>query len=575
MRKLILAALLLAPSAAWAQSSPGFADCGSNPAACMPPNGHSLTASDLNAAFQHKMDLNPAQIAVQNGTAAAPGFAFSSDPTTGLFHTATGALALSQSGVDQFEANVRGYINNGGNSSISPTYFSQAYSIGDPQLTIPGAHIRMSGGYTRGWNQNTDILTINANFPTNVLGGNQGLFWDYSYRRAYNGQDGAALNLNIQGIAPIARAVSVSSFSTESAVDSAGNATTVYVTTLSAPLTPQQIAMALPMMRVETNNNFFGYLIPPGLKISGGTPIPQVSSDGTKIYTDNWTRGAPNDQEGPNVLPSSYGMTGGDSPLASYTLSIDVLHLIERTGGEMKLSDSDMVLNAYDSESTILNDHAAVQTFGSDPLSDSIVVGHDFAGCSTDSGGAGTCGFGALYTGGFKRGVVFENAPNANTGPTYGVQAGASGPTFLVYSTQSSGYLLEEMLSGSITAQIDYQGNTFFNGTLGVNGAATFTNAVKLTGTSGYPLSLQNANGNNFLVDPSGNVGVESLTSNGAVTAGTKTFATLPAASGARWQQFTCTDCLKPGQSAGNGTGMPVFSDGTGWYTTAGTAAAH
>lgn len=54
-------------------------------------------------------------------------------------------------------------------------------------------------------------------------------------------------------------------------------------------------------------------------------------------------------------------------------------------------------------------------------------------------------------------------------------------------------------------------------------------------------------------------------------------FASLPAASGYPTSGMVyCTNCLKPGESTGSGTGIWLFTDGSGnWFSTAGTAAAH
>lgn len=54
----------------------------------------------------------------------------------------------------------------------------------------------------------------------------------------------------------------------------------------------------------------------------------------------------------------------------------------------------------------------------------------------------------------------------------------------------------------------------------------------------------------------------------------TFTFAALPAAATHPAMIVFASNVRKPGEGAGLGTGMPVFSDGTNWYTTAGTLAA-
>ena len=52
------------------------------------------------------------------------------------------------------------------------------------------------------------------------------------------------------------------------------------------------------------------------------------------------------------------------------------------------------------------------------------------------------------------------------------------------------------------------------------------------------------------------------------------TFATLPTAVGSAGKVVFCSNGRKPGQGPGAGTGMLAFSDGAGWFSTAGTALA-
>lgn len=54
----------------------------------------------------------------------------------------------------------------------------------------------------------------------------------------------------------------------------------------------------------------------------------------------------------------------------------------------------------------------------------------------------------------------------------------------------------------------------------------------------------------------------------------TYTFAALPAAATHPALVVFCSNARKPGEGPGAGTGMLAFSDGAGWYSTAGTALA-
>jgi len=51
-------------------------------------------------------------------------------------------------------------------------------------------------------------------------------------------------------------------------------------------------------------------------------------------------------------------------------------------------------------------------------------------------------------------------------------------------------------------------------------------------------------------------------------------FANLPVANTVPGMLVFASNALKPGEISGNGSGITVYSDGVGWYTTAGVLAA-
>ena len=93
-----------------------------------------------------------------------------------------------------------------------------------------------------------------------------------------------------------------------------------------------------------------------------------------------------------------------------------------------------------------------------------------------------------------------------------------------------------------------------------------------------------NGNMNFYASGYGGGIIIPSTSSNGItspvggitlLTIGNFAYASLPATGHVgRWA--FCTNCLKPSEAAGSGTGMMVFDDGhSEWVSTAGTIAAH
>ncbi len=120
------------------------------------------------------------------------------------------------------------------------------------------------------------------------------------------------------------------------------------------------------------------------------------------------------------------------------------------------------------------------------------------------------------------------------------------------------------------------------------SGTATISGSV-FAGSSIYtgantPLVLRtpaSANGGLVGSDSAGDVVLSTSTAGGKIVSAKPlvlqnvAFANLPPTGNAGAEVF-CTDCLKPAEASGSGTGMIVFDDGhSNWVSTAGTKAAH
>ena len=122
-------------------------------------------------------------------------------------------------------------------------------------------------------------------------------------------------------------------------------------------------------------------------------------------------------------------------------------------------------------------------------------------------------------------------------------------------------------------------------GLFGYNGGGLVINrSGNTTVTSGGSLvfaSASGAAGGSLSTDTSGNLKLGSTSASGKVVAAAPlvlpsfAYASLPA-TGTPGAEVFCTDCLKPGEASGAGTGMLVVDDGHArWITTAGMVATH
>jgi len=119
----------------------------------------------------------------------------------------------------------------------------------------------------------------------------------------------------------------------------------------------------------------------------------------------------------------------------------------------------------------------------------------------------------------------------------------------------------------------DYIGRVF-NADVGQLKTAMLVQNASSTATWGNVL-INSKNGiQNFVIDDNGNLNAQTVIAAGTIQPGNLTFAQLPTP-GVAGRMIFCQDCLKPGETAGAGSGMMLFDDGKGWFSTAGTAAAH
>lgn len=356
------------------------------------------------------------------------------------------------------------------NPGLAQTYFGSTTISARRGFVLNDAGGKI-GGHTRGWDRNSTVLSILANEDPRKGGGGQGNFHDFTYRRVYAGQDSSALNVQNRDVMPVASNRTVASFTTVPALDFAGAGVTLYRVNLASPLGSATAALIAHPMRVETNNRFFGYVPPAGLRSPDGTPLATVDPAGAWFLVDNWTRGAPFHQAGPNVLPSTFGQTGTDAPLPSYTVTIDVIRLVEDIYMGWALTEGTPSDTAHNIEITNVNNKLTAPAWNiGDPLGDSYVTTGLIAGVQNDDGlGCGLGGMFAIAVGGWKRGFVARNPQTPNSGSTYGfLNVNA---TWGYYSTAASGFVLASDPGGLDTAEsrtflLDVAGNMFTRGSI-------------------------------------------------------------------------------------------------------------
>ena len=559
--RVILAALLLVPVAAAAQSSLVITPTGTQngqPAASM---------SDVVKSGQGKVD-------VLNGAITSPNI-------SGLT-TLNGAPFTVQLGTPTIQ-----------DHPASWTYFGQDYYPLDGSIQTPRQQISCS---TRGWERMANCLSVQANKPAGRNGGGMGGFYYPLYRTVYPGQDMGVISASIDGITPVASGVSVASFTPLNIINSAGAVQTVQKINLTSYLNSTEraaiLAAATPPtsspMRVETNNSFFAFVIPVGYKDTSGNLVPPVAPDGSYIVVDDWVRAIqPSNSSAPNLPgsvaagpasvtgrePSSYGQTNSDAVLSAYTVTIDVGRLAEVFNASIEISDADTTNAAYISEEGISNGKASYVPNETIPTSDMpLVIGHFLNGDNAGGAGSGVVGIGYWAGTGVKRALVCANPQSASS------EGGTScatdiGSLYGYRSIKSTGYVvtIDPGATGSPLAVWDAQGNIHTNNqiqassgsssvTLNGNGTLNATGNIASTGGTligaGWSARANNGAGAQtaYADGQSGNV----ITS-GFFAPGNFTVAAEPGCNASYLgAHIYLTDARKPGETAGNGSGVPA-----------------
>ncbi len=333
------------------------------------------------------------------------------------------------------------------NPGIASTYFGLP-SYPQPNLSRLYGHLQAIAN-TGPWGSATDLLTVVANCAYGN-DGNQGSFWDPTYRYAYGGQDAGAGFLRICGRVPVVANAPVSFFGSTSVATPQG-ARTVYFALLSTALTPAQITAVNnlpPGVRVEAavpqtaaqiaagtpQQVYFGYTIPPGQKNSSGTAVLPVSADGLAVVVDNWVC----DTCSPSVQSSA-----GASPPSNALVTVDVTHLIDDVYGQFDVEAGTSITGANNLEFANVNNLPgtlpALNLY--DPLTNSVVFMGMFSGVVGNPGtmAAGTAQ--VMCTGGWQACFVARNQTTSATGATIGFLAPYAGPAIAIFSAQGSGYL--------------------------------------------------------------------------------------------------------------------------------------
>ncbi len=473
MQTLLLASLALLPAAAWAQGTPAF----TGPTGQAAKAGDGIKLNEMVTAFRGKADaVDPTLSTAANPAAVRLGDLYPQNPS--------------------------------GNPGIAATYMGST-GIPDPgHLHGTNSH-RYIQGSTRGWDEGTCIVSVMANSPTNAPGCSQGNFGDMAYRQAYGGQDSTGMFVSAQGIIPVANAAPVVGFDFTTVMNLAGQSQAVARVTFYPPLNAAQVAaMNAPHgpMRIETNNHFFGYLVPFGMTTQTGATLLPASADGTTVLVDNWTRAIPGSLAAPTLpyalpgggnaagtglYPNQVGQTNGSAPLAAYTVTIDFNKDMDAYGATLRTTNADVLANIRFMEWGLVNDRTGAELWddsnpgndstGGQPFGTHMVYG----GCQNDDGkGNGHCGSVIFGTAGIKRIVICGN-PSDNAG-LGGTDCILDTQSFYGYkSTKTNGYTvwIDPLNTGTPVYYQDYQGNIQSKGFINVASLTVSGPAIHQSGT--------------------------------------------------------------------------------------------
>lgn len=458
----------------------------------------------------------------------------------------------------------------GSNPGLAHTYLGGP-TIPQPNRVSIRGHMQITGNLGA-WGSQTNALSVVPNLPI-ALGmenaGNQGAFWDPNYRTAYDGQDQAAIYVWMRARKPVGINLASSSFGTAQIATPAGNRT-VYTVTLASPLLPAQIADIAsrpPNLRIEVSNGFYAYTIPSGYISPTGVAVLPVSADGRTLVVDNWAR----------VHPTVVSGTAGAQPTSydtfPWNITIDATHQIDDSYGGWRIADDDLVGVAMGDERVFINAKETIPPLNLyDPLTTNLLTIGTFYGVVNDLGQAGQGTAAHVCTQGWQSCFVARNmAGPANGASTYGFLAPYAGPTWGFYSTQGSGYVLSSDPGNSCgsgnhatpgapcvrTYLLDTQGNSSQTGALSagvVNTPNLHVNGIaRVDGVLG--VRTPDGSGQTAYVD--GSTGT--IVTSGFIVAGSFTVGALPGCNSSYpGAHIFVSDARKPGETSGNGSGVPA-----------------
>ncbi len=294
--------------------------------------------------------------------------------------------------------------------------------------------------------------------------------------RGYAGQDGAAATFIASSRPALAERLAVASITP---VAMANGAPAVRIT-LAAPLSSQQAAAPVPLMKVKTTVGTAGFY---GYTVAAGLAYPPVSADGRTLTVDGMFNA------------SGAGMP---APAPGTELALDLLHQVDGLDIGTWIRDGDGICDTHAIEGVMINNRTVPTVFSPyDPLGDVPDLNGVYMPVSADAaGGTGTGGSAFLATntvgspqpGTWKRGFGCRNRPTAASWVTDClVNAFATNGLHSVATKVNGGRTNNALqaqpndLGGAVTAQVTQAGAAAFrsissSGPVSVSGPATFAN---------------------------------------------------------------------------------------------------
>ena len=200
-----------------------------------------------------------------------------------------------------------------------------------------------------------------------------------------------------------------------------------------------------------------------------------------------------------------------------------------------------------------------------------------------DTGAAGYTGTSAHY------GMIVNGTQGAVSTPQSQIvfdpqSTGTGGIALWGYNqlgiTVNGGGLTTAQNGLAVTGTLSTSGSATVGGTLTTTGTATMKNGLTIgVGSSMVTQASAGVVGGTLNGDPAGDVVLGTQVGGGRVkstiplTFVAYAYVALSTAGNIGTAVF-CSNCLKPGENAGSGTGMLMLDDGKRWISTVGTAAA-